>query len=93
MNINIPTNHALDKMLELFFDNLGIDDTMVKEDIVIDAFYTGAKSMLLISQLQEAESEEDIETLLTEGYGSVDEINTVLMTSTFDEANFEEGES
>ena len=64
MALNIPTNHALDRMLEKFLESTGVTDPIINEELVMEAFYEGARSAYAIIDLQSIEYEEDIEHLL-----------------------------
>lgn len=91
MNLNIPTNQALDRLLELFLDKLGVKDQIVNEDLIIEAFYAGAQGMSIIQELQMVEKEEEITAMVEEEFATVDEINAVLSEAVFDEANYAGG--
>lgn len=92
MNLIIPTDQALDRLLEMFLGSLNIHDPIINEELVYKAFYEGAKGMYIITELQCLENEEEIGGLIDDGVATIDEVNAVLSEATFEEANFMEGD-
>ena len=64
----IPTNQALDRLLEHFLDKLGVNDPIINEDLIMEAFYAGAQGMMIIEELQEVTEEKQIEDLINDGF-------------------------
>ena len=91
MNLNIPTNQALDRLLELFLDKLGVKDQIINEELIMEAFYAGAQGMAIIQELQMVEKEEEITAMVEDEFATVDEINAILSEAVFDEANYAGG--
>lgn len=90
MVLNIPTNHALDRMLEKFLESTGVTDPIINEELVMEAFYEGARAAYAIFDLQTIEDEDDIEHLLSTGNLTPDDLNCILQAVVFDEANYDE---
>lgn len=89
----IPTNQALDRLLEHFLDKLGVTDPIINEDLIMEAFYAGAQSMMIIEELQEVTEEKQIEGLINDGFATVEQVNAVLSEVVFEEANYGGGEA
>lgn len=89
----IPTNQALDRLLEHFLDKLGDTDPIINEDLIMEAFYAGAQSMMIIEELQEVTEEKQIEDLINDGFATVEQVNAVLSEVVFEEANYSGGEA
>lgn len=89
----IPTNQALDRLLEVFLNRLGVDDPIINEELIMEAFYAGAHSMMTVNMIQEAQEEKDIEDIIEGGFATVDQVNTVLSEVIFEEANYCGGEA
>ena len=89
----IPTNQALDRLLEHFLDTLGVNEPIINEELVMEAFFAGAQSMMIVNELQEAQSEADIESLVNDGFATVEQVNAVLSEAVFEEANYHGGEA
>lgn len=80
----IPTNQALDRLLEHFLETLGVTEPIINEELVMEAFYSGAQCMLIIEQLQNAQEEKDIDDLINSGVATVEQVNAVLSEVVFE---------
>ena len=89
----VPTNQALDRLLEVFLEGLGVDEPIINEELVMEAFFAGAQAMMTVDMIQEAKEEKDIENIIEGGFATVDQVNAVLSEVVFEEANYCGGEA
>lgn len=87
----ISMSTSLDRILEVFLENVGGQNPLVNEEVIIDAFYEGARIACLVTVLQEARSESEFDRILEEGMSTIEELTMILELAGFEEANGRSG--
>lgn len=91
--MNIPTEQALDRAVERFLDSLGVKEEIVNQELILQAFYEGARVGTFLTDLQDAETEEELSMAIENNGGDLALATLLLEQAVLGDANYEEHEA